>query len=429
MNRRELQLSAAGLLTLVALITLGLMGNLTPEAHAGWPRGGLAGAPSSSGGGGLDGGPIETSNLTVHGDAGVDWNEQVGNNLNVVGRLGVSTSSPSFQLQVSTNGNASDRGIWLTQHVDTVHGAVFGYRKSRGTLASPTTVQTGDYGIAMLGQFYDGTNYLITSGLVSRTTGTVTTASVPSELCFFTTGGADNGDPYGSSLCRLTVGATGITTLTGAFNAAAGTVTAPGIAWSADADGSGTGFYRSAANTISAACNGAECFRVDASEMRVRNTVRDLNGDQKLMFSIVSGNSWNNQASGTVNPMFSIENSNAVTVGTGVLLRLRSSSTTHMELGTGFKTDTTDSTGSPGAATINKISGKSAIANGAAAVTITNSLVASTSRCFIQPTETDTTCYGAAVANWICVAGEGSFVVTAPANCTADTNFDWFVIQ
>lgn len=193
----------------------------------------------SCGGGGLDGGPITTSNLTVAGDAGVDWNIQVGNNLNVINRVGISTATPGFQLQVSTNAAAAERGIWLTQHSDGVHGGVFGYRKSRGTLASPTTVQSGDYGLAMLGQFHDGTGYLITSGLVSRTTGSVTTASVPSELCFFTTGGSDNGDPYGSTLCRLIIAATGGVTLSHSLTGPAGSSSAPTVR-GPDAD---TGIY------------------------------------------------------------------------------------------------------------------------------------------------------------------------------------------
>jgi hypothetical protein len=99
-------------------------------------------------------------------------------------------------------------------------------------------------------------------------------------------------------------------------------------------------------------------------------------------------------------------------------------------IATSISAASTDSTGTPGAATINQMCGKSAIANGASAVTITNSTVAATTNVFVQPTETDATCNNnTGASNWIAVAGSGSFVVTAPANCTAATNFDWCVIQ
>lgn len=96
-------------------------------------------------------------------------------------------------------------------------------------------------------------------------------------------------------------------------------------------------------------------------------------------------------------------------------------------LGTGgIVVDFTDSTGSPGAATINKTSGSSAIAVGASSVVITNSKAATTSRILITNTETDATCL---TTPWVVTKASGSFTVTAPANCTAATNFDWLVVN
>lgn len=54
-------------------------------------------------------------------------------------------------------------------------------------------------------------------------------------------------------------------TLTGVLLSSAGTATAPGIAWSADSDGTGTGFYRSAANEVSIALNGVRAVRIQGS--------------------------------------------------------------------------------------------------------------------------------------------------------------------
>lgn len=81
----------------------------------------------------------------------------------------------------------------------------------------------------------------------------------------------------------------------------------------------------------------------------------------------------------------------------------------------------TDSSGTPGAATINKPTGKSAIANGATSVTITNSLVAATSRVMV----TWNGDHGAARA-WATPAA-GSFTVTLSAAASANTTFSWEV--
>lgn len=80
----------------------------------------------------------------------------------------------------------------------------------------------------------------------------------------------------------------------------------------------------------------------------------------------------------------------------------------------------TDSTGTPGAATINKPSGKSAIAAGQSSVVITNSLVTAASRPMITPYTRDATC-----KELIVVAGAGFFTVSGTANATAALSFGW----
>lgn len=60
------------------------------------------------------------------------------------------------------------------------------------------------------------------------------------------------------------------------------------------------------------------------------NTIRGSDGNQKFFSSTVSGNVWSQQAAGTVNPMFSIENTNALTTGT--LLRVRASTTDYLTI-------------------------------------------------------------------------------------------------
>lgn len=82
----------------------------------------------------------------------------------------------------------------------------------------------------------------------------------------------------------------------------------------------------------------------------------------------------------------------------------------------------TDSTGTPGAATINKPTGKSAIAAGASSVVITNSLVTAAKRVMITPHARDATC-----KELIVVPAAGSFTVSGSAAATATLPFSWEV--
>ncbi len=82
----------------------------------------------------------------------------------------------------------------------------------------------------------------------------------------------------------------------------------------------------------------------------------------------------------------------------------------------------TDSSGTPGAATIDKPSGKSAIALGAASVVITNALVTAASCVHITPETRDATC-----KELIAVPGAGSFTVSGSAVAAATLVFSWHV--
>lgn len=90
------------------------------------------------------------------------------------------------------------------------------------------------------------------------------------------------------------------------------------------------------------------------------------------------------------------------------------------------QTPNTDSSGTPGNATANTIAGKAAIALGAAACVISNTLVTANSRIFISPRLRDATGLLPIVSAQ--VAGT-SFTVSVTANCTAALPFDWWVID
>lgn len=85
---------------------------------------------------------------------------------------------------------------------------------------------------------------------------------------------------------------------------------------------------------------------------------------------------------------------------------------------------TTDSSGTPGAATINQATGRSAIAAGASSCVITNSLVTAASHVFISTRTRDAT----GLLPLVTAIGAGSFTVSTSANCTAALTFDWLII-
>lgn len=82
----------------------------------------------------------------------------------------------------------------------------------------------------------------------------------------------------------------------------------------------------------------------------------------------------------------------------------------------------TNSTASPGAATIDKPIGKSAVAAGAASVVITNALVSASSHVMITQHARDATC-----KELIAVPASGSFTVSGTGAATADLPFSWEV--
>lgn len=87
--------------------------------------------------------------------------------------------------------------------------------------------------------------------------------------------------------------------------------------------------------------------------------------------------------------------------------------------------DTTDASGTPGAATINKPSGKVAIAIGASSVVVTNSLVTAASTVLPVLQSVDAT----ATQILSVVPGSGSFTITANAAATAATKVAFLVIN
>lgn len=85
----------------------------------------------------------------------------------------------------------------------------------------------------------------------------------------------------------------------------------------------------------------------------------------------------------------------------------------------------TDDSATTGNRTVNKSRGKNSFAIGAAAVTVTNSLVTANSQVVCSLEFVDATLTTILTA----IPGSGSFVVTGNANATAATKFSWVVIN
>ncbi len=131
------------------------------------------------------------------------------------------------------------------------------------------------------------------------------------------------------------------------------------------------------------------------------------------LFSFTASENWTDTATGTDYALF------VTPIGTAAVVekfRLRGDGAFILPAG--------NSTGTPGNATINLATGRSAIAAGASTVTITNSLVSATSIVFVVLQTNDAT---AILKN--VVPGAGSFVVNTTAAVTGNTNFGWWTIN
>jgi len=104
------------------------------------------------------------------------------------GKVGIGTSSPSVILDIAGEGTSGANNIYQTWSANSSgYSPAFNLRKSRGSKASPTVVQSGDQTGAIVFSGYDGTNHINTALIESRVDGTPGTNDMPGRLVFFTT--------------------------------------------------------------------------------------------------------------------------------------------------------------------------------------------------------------------------------------------------
>lgn len=175
------------------------------------------------------------------------------------------------------------------------------------------------------------------------------------------------------------------------------------------------------------------------------NTSIYYDGANHLVMSVgnsVQANQWSNANAGAPNTLGSNRVDSASSIGTVIntnatystagdkLLSVQNNTTVKWELtGQGKPLTTTgDSSASPGAATLNVVCGRSAIASGASSVVVTNSNVATASNVF-PVMETS----GVGVGNLTVVPTSGSFTVTSinalgvVTSVTSNLKFSWCV--
>ncbi len=103
------------------------------------------------------------------------------------GTVGIGTATPGSQLNVVDNAGTSDfRGFITEQHNDGVPAAVFQFKRSRGTLLGPTALVNGDNIGAFHSWAHDGSAYLLTTSIITRVNGIVSSGSVPTDMLFLT---------------------------------------------------------------------------------------------------------------------------------------------------------------------------------------------------------------------------------------------------
>ena len=119
--------------------------------------------------------------------------------------LGIGTTTPNStygfaKVEIASEGYGSPTDLLIRNAVNDggyAPGLIF--QHARGTLATPTAVNNGDYLSAIGTMNYDGSNYVLSAGLDIYADGTISTGIVPTRLMFNTM------NTTGSYATRLTI--------------------------------------------------------------------------------------------------------------------------------------------------------------------------------------------------------------------------------
>ena len=101
------------------------------------------------------------------------------------GKLGLGTTSPATKMHIQTSGTTTQQMLTIENAVTSSAGQpTVLLKRSRGTIASPTTLSSGDTVGALTFQGYDGSNYISAASISALNDDTVGTNSMPTALIF-----------------------------------------------------------------------------------------------------------------------------------------------------------------------------------------------------------------------------------------------------
>jgi trimeric autotransporter adhesin len=246
------------------------------------------------------------------------------------GVLGIGTSTPNStygfaRLELASENFGAPTDLLIRNAAnDAGYAPGLVFQHARGTLATPLTVNSGDYLAAISTLNYDGSNYVLSAGLDMYADGAVSTGIIPTRLQFLTMNTA------GSYSTRLTIkndGKTGIGTTT-PFSLLANNSSNNGgsdgiglntnsIDWSMNQQGYVQGLYN--ASTVA----GANGLLIKAAGTAATNRLLDVstgstqNAAGTAVF-VVRGNSTVGIATGTPHSTLQVDGSIAVGVTMGL---------------------------------------------------------------------------------------------------------------
>jgi hypothetical protein len=179
-----------------------------------------------------------------------------------------------------------------------------------------------------------------------------------------------------------------------------------------------------------AADNDTNLYRSNTNELKTDDSfvcAATLYTDAQKTNTAVSMNIAGTVADGATAVAVKLRSDNAFSTDGAKLLSVQNNTTEKLAVTWQGKLifEYTDSTGSPGNATIDKPSGKSAVASGASTCVVTNSTCKSTSNVIITPLSSLSAC---GITEYYVTPADGSFTVTVDA-ASADWSFCWLVIN
>ena len=107
---------------------------------------------------------------------------QATNTFPTTGDAGIGTTSPTAPLDIRST---VDDAYFYRNSTD-IYAPILRFRKSEGTIASPTVISNGDTSAALSFEGYDGSNYQAGADIYTVVNGTVASGSVPTDLVFNT---------------------------------------------------------------------------------------------------------------------------------------------------------------------------------------------------------------------------------------------------